>query len=274
MSPELLPLIERKANLIESRIRRNVRLGVPIFFGLALGGVIYYEAKKRAVENEIKKLATDSNVQNAALYVEAVKPPGLLMKLLSVGPIGVALKGADFIAGFFGLSEKDKILAITDRVWDWDKTVTSYRILTVGRSLNRDIKKKLGGDYPEFVQRLGNNTKAKDSKNGQQRQDIETQAGSDKDRDKVMQWPPGVIKKVPSDSPILKWKISSKKDNVILYSEPAHKKVAKVAKAGTYVGTPSGRFMNYKQKNAMVELITANGRAWGEWSEFTIWKPV
>ena len=272
---QFLPAIQNRAQQIQTQFTKRARIAVPILIGGVVFGVVYFYFKKRSMDKELAKLATDVNVRNAALYVDAVKPPGILMKLLSYSPAGLVLDAADTVKGWFGLSATDQVLAITDRVVDWDATSNSYRIITGGRGLNKDIRKKLGGDYQLFVDRLANNTRARDNKINQEINKVQTQATTDKARAKIMQYPAGKIMVYPKTAvtQIRNWKVGAKTANIQLYSELGHKKLRKGPSAGTYIGMPSGRLLNYDNRNAMIELLTSNGPAWAELNDLKIWTP-
>lgn len=263
----LVPAIEKRAREVRGNVSRGLKFGIPVLVGGVVAAVIYYKIRRKAVENEIAKLATDINVRNAILYVEAVKPPGLLMQLISKTPIGVAMGLVDKIAGFFNMSSTDQVLAITDRVMDWEATAKSYRILTIGRSLNNDIRKKLGGDYGKFVDRLANNTNAVDAERRRRENTSEAQAAVDKLRLIVLKYPEGVIKTVPSNSPWRNAKATAKRKGIQLYKEPAHSKAAQANNPGDYLGSLTGRFLNYKGRMAMCEMVTSKGLLWAEMND-------
>jgi hypothetical protein len=269
-----LPLIDKRIQEQKAWMRRTggkvVRIGVPV---VVAGGVVvwlWFRGRRRQVEAEVAKMHTDVNVRNAMLYAGAVKPPGLIMRLISKSIIGDALKAVDTVKGWFGMSETDQVLAITDRVVDWAATVKSYRILT-GRTLNRDIQQKLGSDYPKFVDRLARNSTAVDIERRKRENEVATQVKSDAMRAIIMGWPPGRIKTAPKSHSYQNYKLTAKRNDIPLYAEPGHKKIAKGKAAGAYLGRPSDRFMNHDNKNAMVEITTEKGLVWAEWNDLTIW---
>lgn len=266
----LLPLIERRANDI---VRAQRRAGRVVLYALGAGTVVLVivaGVKKHRANQAIAKLATDINARNAALYVEAVKPPGLLMKLLSFAPvIGTVMQVGDIIANWAGINDNEKILQITDMVEDWNATVGYYSDFTGGRSLNKDIKKKMGDQYPKFVDRLGKNTKAVDAERRRRGNEANTQKDSDKLRDQIMKSTPGKVVTSPVQNAKGVKLMPKSAEGAQLYSEPDHRKDGQAA-GGKYTGATTGRFLNHANKMAMVEMITANGRKWAEWNSMTI----
>jgi hypothetical protein len=265
----LLPLIQQRADQI---VYRSKRAGRIMLSALGVGAVLITLVaidKKRKANKEVEKLATDVNTRNAALYLEAVKPPGILMRILALSPVGVVINAADTVKNWIGIGDNEKILLITDMVEDWAATVKSYSAFTGGRHLNKDIKKKMGSEYPKFVERLAKNTRAVDAEKRRRDNEVTFQRDSDKLRDKIMKYPEGKVMEVQGSLSRDK-KLMPKPGGAQLYDEPSHRR-AGMAPAGKYLGATTGRFLNHGGKMAMVEMLTAEGRRWAEWNSLTLY---
>ena len=141
------------------------------------------------------------------------------------------------------------------------------------KSLNKVLKSQLTeSEYQSFVNTLGANTKAVDAATGRSTTAATVDSELARMIQVIMSKAPGQTFSIGNAGNVQNWKVTSSKPTTY-WKEPGGNRKSLSFKPGDFLGNPTGRFQNFKGKEALAEFRTKEGLAWGIVGHHTIWVP-